>query len=461
VRFITKGQHPQDSSGRQVCRTDPSVQLEPGPEPLSSHPLHWFIVLTAGTTLCLLGLGGLVTSHGVGMAVPDWPNTYGYNMFFFPISKWVGGIFYEHTHRLLASGVGLLTTILAVWLHGRSARPFLRWTGLGLLALGIITAALAPAHWADSIVLAAVGVAALGSSRFWPRCKPSPNWLRGLGWLAFLMVVLQGVLGGLRVVLFKDQIGVFHATLAQLFFALLCTLALFTSRWWVEVQSPNSAVHNPRSTVHSPTGWKLRWWLAGATVLILCQLVLGATMRHQHAGLAIPDFPRAYGKLWPALDPVSVSHYNQQRLEITAVNPITGAQIVLQMVHRLVAMLIVAAVASCAWRTQRQLGSRHLLTRLARCWLALIFVQVLLGAATIWSNKAADVATAHVVVGALALALGVIGTVVLFRLDAVAQASRRRVVAASRREGFEPSPGVTPEEISGLTPNLNPGRGLT
>ena len=78
--------------------------------------LHRFAVLTALATLALLGVGGLVTSHGVGMAVPDWPTTYGYNMFFFPISKWTGGIFYEHSHRLVASGVGLLTTLLAVWL---------------------------------------------------------------------------------------------------------------------------------------------------------------------------------------------------------------------------------------------------------------------------------------------------------------------------------------------------------
>ena len=81
------------------------------------HPaLHWFAVLTAVAALLLIALGGLVTSKGVGMAVPDWPNTYGYNMFFFPVSQWVGGIFYEHTHRLVASAVGLLTSILALWL---------------------------------------------------------------------------------------------------------------------------------------------------------------------------------------------------------------------------------------------------------------------------------------------------------------------------------------------------------
>ena len=72
--------------------------------PRTTPGLHRFAVLTAVATLGLVGIGGLVTSHGAGMAVPDWPNTYGYNMFFFPISQWVGGIFYEHTHRLAASG---------------------------------------------------------------------------------------------------------------------------------------------------------------------------------------------------------------------------------------------------------------------------------------------------------------------------------------------------------------------
>src|SRR5512137_1528314 len=99
--------------------------------------LHRFAVFTAIATLGLLGIGGLVTSHGAGMAVPDWPNTYGYNMFFFPISQWVGGIFYEHTHRLAASGVGLLTVILALWLYGRRARPVMRWGGALLLLLGV------------------------------------------------------------------------------------------------------------------------------------------------------------------------------------------------------------------------------------------------------------------------------------------------------------------------------------
>src|SRR2546423_10049271 len=188
----------------------------------------WF---TAAATLLLICSGGMVTSKGVGMAVPDWPTTFGYNMFFFPFSKWVDGIFYEHTHRLVASAVGFLTVILAVWL----------WL------------------------------------------KEERRWLRWLGMAAVFAVVLQGVLGGLRVTQLKDELGIFHAALAQLFFVLTGAIALFTSRWWIEAEK--APVRNHRAL-------NRLYWLA--TVLIFAQLVLGATMRHQHAGLAISDFPLSH-----------------------------------------------------------------------------------------------------------------------------------------------------------------------
>src|SRR4051812_45283946 len=142
--------------------------------------LNRFAVLTAFATLCLICIGGLVTSHGAGMAVPDWPTTYGYNMFLFPISKWVGGIFYEHSHRLVASGVGFLTTILAVWLWLKEERRWLRWVGIA----------------------------------------------------AWVAVAAQGVLGGLRVTLYKQELGIFHATLAQLFFLTVCGIAFCLSPSW-------------------------------------------------------------------------------------------------------------------------------------------------------------------------------------------------------------------------------------
>lgn len=418
--------------------------------------LHRFAVLAAAATFVLLGAGGLVTSHGVGMAVPDWPNSYGYNMFFFPVSKWVGGIFYEHTHRLIASGVGMLTGILALWLFGRKARPFMRWLGLVLLVSGGASLVFYPKGWENGVVGAVTGLVLFAASFMWPRCEPAAKWLRWLGLIAFVAVVLQGVLGGMRVVLHDSQIGIFHAALAQLFFVLLCAIALFTSKWWQKaagrrtlprgveegVQAAPEKTGSASASLSSPSSLSSltpsaaparkgrpfpRRLLLGATALIFLQLVLGATMRHQHAGLAIPDFPLAYGKFWPATDAQSVARYNENRIEITAENPITAFQIDLQMAHRIVALLILLAVCWCAWRVWKSappetgsvreswVSEKKALSRLASVWVGLILTQVGLGAWTILSNKAADIATAHVLVGALCLATGAMLCLISFR----------------------------------------------
>jgi cytochrome c oxidase assembly protein subunit 15 len=410
---------------------------------LNNPRLHRFAVVTAAATFLLLAAGGMVTSRGVGMAVPDWPNTYGYNMFFFPWSQWVGGVFYEHTHRLIASGVGMLTGILALWLYGTAARPFMRWTGLALCILGILNEIVFPGRWADGVVAGAAGLILFGAGFVWPRCEPAGKRLRRLGLIAFFAVVLQGVLGGLRVVLFKDQLGIFHATLAQLFFVLVCALALFTSRWWQERSAgPDARQRVPTRRV--PAGFS--GLLVATTVLVLLQLIIGATMRHQHAGLAIPDFPLAYGKLWPAADAESVARYNERRIEVTAANPITAFQIELQMAHRVVAALILAGAGVCAWRVRSARSSRsgderggdaqRRITVLVWCWLGLILAQAGLGAATVLTNKAADVATAHTLLGALSLALGTMLCILSFPSpDSARRASALPEAAADARAG--------------------------
>jgi len=136
---------------------------------------HRLAIVTASATFVLILLGGLVTNTGAGLAVPDWPSTFGHNLFLFPWSRMVGGIFYEHSHRLVGALVGLLTLGLAAALWGRGGR--LRWLGLA----------------------------------------------------AVLAVVAQGVLGGLRVVLLEDTLAIVHGSLAQAFFALLVAIALVTS----------------------------------------------------------------------------------------------------------------------------------------------------------------------------------------------------------------------------------------
>lgn len=290
------------------------------------------------------------------MSVPDWPTTYGYNMFLFPISGWVGGIFYEHSHRLIASGVGLFTMILAAWLLAVEPR----------------------------------------------------RWVKNLGVIAFVAVCVQGLLGGLRVSLFKDEIGIFHAMLAQSFFCLLGVITISTSPRFVrggwDVFLPDPVLKKLATL---------------STVLIFVQLSLGATMRHEHAGLAIPDFPLAYGKILPDTSASAIEAINKKRLTDDLV-PTNAAQIWIQMAHRAVAVCILIAVAAVAYRTFQSTVARRA-SLWSGTWLLMIICQVLLGAWTIWSNKAADVATTHMALGALSLFVGV---VFCFRLHRGVQSSR-------------------------------------
>jgi len=191
---------------------------------------HRLALATAGATYLLILAGGLVTNTGAGLAVPDWPTTFGYTMFTYPWSKMVGGIFYEHSHRLIGSVVGLLTLGLAMSLWVVDARRWLRW----------------------------LGVAAL------------------------LFVILQGVIGGLRVIWLADRLAILHGALAQAFFALTAALVLFTSSEWSS--QPSSL---DRHAVLPLAG--LSGLITGAIYL---QLIFGALLTHvgarldAHLGLA-------------------------------------------------------------------------------------------------------------------------------------------------------------------------------
>jgi heme a synthase len=321
--------------------------MVPMPLSKSSIWLNRFAWLTAVATLLLICSGGMVTSKGVGLAVPDWPTTFGYNMFLFPASRWIGGIFFEHTHRLIASSVGFLTIILAVWLWFSESR----------------------------------------------------RWVRMLALTAVLAVILQGVLGGLRVTMLKDEIGIFHACLAQAFFGLVVIIALVTSRVW-------------RAPVMLVSKKNLRTIAIMTTALIYLQLALGATMRHQHRDLSITDFPTAYGQWIPDTSPAAIARINATR-DAVALSDVSAAQIWLQMAHRFGAVLVAVGVIWFFVSAHREKISP--LRGLSTAWLIAVFVQTSLGAWTIWSNKAADVATTHVAVGATLLALGAIISAFSFR----------------------------------------------
>src|SRR5215469_7041193 len=327
------------------------------PSAMSMRWLSRFAWLTCIATLFLICSGGMVTSKNVGLAVPDWPTTFGYNMFLFPVSKWVGGILFEHTHRLIASAVGFLTIVLAIWLWRNENR----------------------------------------------------KWVRNLGLVALVGVILQGILGGLRVTMLKDEIGIFHACVAQAFLALLVVIALVTTSFW---RSLDEIDITPKKLA------PIRRLAIAISLAIYVQLALGATMRHQHRDLSILDFPTANGKWIPDTSATALAKINAWR-DARGLSDVDAFQIWLQIVHRFVALLIaIGVIAFCSrvWKDGRQIPA---LKRLSIWWVVFLFVQLTLGAWTIWSNKAADIATAHVAMGAIMLSFGVSISVTCWRISKV------------------------------------------
>jgi heme a synthase len=383
--------------------------------PPTFEPGRWLVryaALTAAATLGLVCLGGLVTSKGVGMSVPDWPTSYGYNMFALPFSTWfTGGVFQEHTHRLWASWVGILVVGLTRWLGGRSARLPLAVIGALEVAAGLLLRELGPDWKGAAYFLSGIGGVVLLASVIWARHQPAARPLPALGWLAFTLVQVQGLLGGLRVVLDKQVVadttlgtvfGLLHACLGQGFFVLLCIIFFLLTRPWRRLLDAAQSVRLG----------SLAWLVPLTTSVIFLQLVLGGMMRHQHAGLAIHDFPLAYGALWPATDPEALARYNQVRPDEA---PVTAFQIHLQLFHRLGAAIALTLVA-VGFAVSRRGAAPAVIRRGIDVWVSLLLAQFFLGAATLWTDKAADVATTHVAFGALSLANGALLTLVVRRL---------------------------------------------
>src|SRR5688500_836600 len=314
-------------------------------------------------------MGGLVTSHGAGMSVPDWPNSYGYNMFTFPPSQWVGGIFYEHTHRLMGTVVGMLAIALAVW------------------------------AWHTQIANAATRLAAAATRRrvTGPRIPSAfPRHVRWLCLAVLVAVILQGVLGGLRVVMVELDLAIVHACFAQAFFCLTALACVVTSHWWVEAPDRSNS-----PVAHS--GYRLIGCGVACLFAVYAQLVVGATMRHYGAGLAIPDLPLAYGKVLPPLNDAQLADVNALRTWTLHEKPVTLAQVWLHFGHRVGAIVVSVAIIVASMLVLRRHRTERTLLRPALAMLVLLAVQVTLGVLTVLMKKPADVASAHVAVGALTL----------------------------------------------------------
>jgi heme a synthase len=289
---------------------------------------HYWAAVTLASTLFLIFWGGLVTSTGSALSVPDWPLSYG--MINPPL---VGGVFYEHLHRVIASFVGFLTLVLAFWTAYREPRPR----------------------------------------------------VRGLAWIALAAVCVQGILGGLTVKFFTPlPISAAHACLAQTFLCLVVALLYVTSREGTNAEAPREDADGLRAAAVTVTG------------AVFVQLVLGAIMRHidrGQAALAIPDFPLALGRLIPPLDDPAVA---------------------LHFAHRVWALVVVTLIVRLAYRAVRS-GERRF-RRPAAILVALVVVQVALGATTVLTAKAIYPTCAHVVTGASVLALSFFLTLRAFRV---------------------------------------------
>lgn len=298
--------------------------------------LHRFAALVAAATTLLIFVGGMVTSTGSGLAVPDWPNTYGWFMFTFPMKYWVGGIFYEHVHRVVASAVGFLILVLAFYL------------------------------W---------------------RAEPRA-WVRRLGFIALGAVVVQGLLGGITVLfLLPKPVSIGHAGLAQLVLCLTMTIALVTSPGWLRGYA---------NAHGAPADDRILQRMALATVTaIYLQILVGATMRHLGAGLAIPDFPWAFGRLVPP-------HWD------------TG--IAIHFAHRVGGAIVASLVLATAGHVFYHHRAWRALVRPAALLVALVSVQITLGALTVLSGRQPVINSLHVATGASVLATCLVLTLRAYRV---------------------------------------------
>lgn len=281
--------------------------------------LRRFTKLVAGSTLFLIFAGAMVTSTGSGLAVPDWPLSYGRLM-----PPMVGGIFYEHGHRMIAATVGFLVVIQALWLQRREPKRFVRI----------------------------------------------------LGWCSLGAVCAQGALGGITVLLLLPKsVSVSHAGLAEIFFCLNVSIAFFTSNGYRSLQE----LEKGDAPVTMATT---------LTVLVYLQILAGAVMRHLGAGLAIPDFPRSFGRWIPAF---------------------TSKEIVAAFVHRAGAGVVALAVIAMAIRLLRY-DRNHPLRFLGSLLLVVVAAQISLGGYVIWSGKQPHITSLHVALGASTLALSLVLT---------------------------------------------------
>ena len=317
--------------------------------------LAWFSLAALFMLTFLLYAGGFTTSIGAGMVFPDWPLSDGS----LNPEGWMQNraMLAEHSHRLLGALMGLIIIVLTVWIWIEEER----------------------------------------------------TWARNLAFAAFALVLLQGLLGGMRVLFDSLQFAIVHGCLAQAFLCLVVSIAAAQSSWWFEDGHGLPSRPNQRLK-------------RGGLILcgmIFIQLIIGAIMRHKGAGLAIPTFPLTpEGSLLP-------QHWD--------------FGIILHFAHRLLALVIF--VAYCIWAFPLILSAKidARIRLLGGVGLALLASQIVLGAYIIWTFRNPFITTAHVLVGAFLLANSWIITFFQFQPSRPAQVDATPRVPTGTGVGEAPS----------------------
>lgn len=299
------------------------------PAPATYRPaLAWFAALGSAWVFVLVTLGAFTTSISAGMVFPDWPLSNGS----INPDGWLVNVamFAEHSHRLSGMLMGLITLTLAIWV------------------------------W---------------------RCE-TRGWLRKLAWAAVAIVILQGLVGGKRVLLnsiavpgFDMSLGqmlrIPHGILAQVYVCALIAVATALSRGWIER--------------HAPVAPSVRKAGIICVGLLLVQLAIAAAMRHNYAGLAIPTFP------WSTAEGAWLPH-------------IWDYRVTLNFLHRAMAVVLTIALIWFALKLWRDPGASLTMRNGASLMLGLLMLQILLGAHIIWQLREPHITTGHVVCGALLMA---------------------------------------------------------
>jgi heme a synthase len=304
----------------------PRAPSRPGAEPAApvSRAIHRFATVLACLVVLLIAAGALVKSKEAGLSVPDWPLSYGG---FNPPHWWrIETVRAEHGHRMFAGTIALLTVLLAILLQRGDRRP----------------------------------------------------WVRRLGWGAVGAVVAQAILGGVTVLLFLPPVvSIAHAGLAELFLCLVTAVAVVTGRsFWSPPEAPVPAEARGIATL---AGW--------TTAMVYLQILFGAVMRHNGAGLAIPDFPLAFGRLVP-------DHFD--------------FKIGIHYTHRLGALAVAILVLVTAARILSRFRHERTLVLPALGMVGLVILQITLGALVVLTRKAVLPNTVHVATGASLLATSLV-----------------------------------------------------